>query len=414
MSRPDYRPFLPSPAQSKIAGPTARAHAEVRRQSPRGREFFAQWEKLLAEPFKGITTDGTVIPGLYSLAPNGAPAAAMADAANSLLSQLSAGQREAACFAVDSNTWRRWQNTELYLEDYGLRLEEISEAQRDSVLSILRASLSAKGYAMSRDVMRLNRFLGDLVGSPAVLGEWSYTFCLFGTPSTIEPWGWQLFGHHLSLNCLVIGEQMVLDPTFMGAEPSHADVGPFAGTTLFEDEERAGLQLMRSLSAEQQRRAIVAHSMMGGDLPPGRRHFADNLHLAGAHQDNRVIPYEGIVAAELSPVQRRNLVELIGRYVAPLPPEPERQRMAEIERHLDATHFCWIGGFAEDSTFYYRVQSPVVLIEFDHHCGVFLTNTEPAKFHVHTIVRTPNGNDYGLDLLRLHYEQAPHHRRTTI
>jgi hypothetical protein len=170
---------------------------------------------------------------------------------------------------------------------------------------------------------------------------------------------------------------------------------------------------MRSLSAEQQRRAIVAHSMVGGDLPPGRRHFADNLHLAGAHQDNRVIPYEGILAAELSPVQRRNLVELIGRYVAPLPPEPERQRMAEIERHLDATHFCWIGGFAEDSTFYYRVQSPVVLIEFDHHCGVFLTNAEPAKFHVHTIVRTPNGNDYGLDLLRLHYEQAPHHRQPT-
>lgn len=413
MSRPDYRPFLPSPAQSKIAGPTARAHAEVRRQSPRGREFFAQWEKLLAEPFKGITTDGTVVPGLYSLGPNGAPATAMADAANLLLSQLSASQRAAACFAVDSNTWRRWQNTELYLEDYGLRLEEISEHQRDSVLSILRASLSVKGYEMSRDVMRLNRFLGDLVGCPAVLGEWSYNFCLFGTPSTSEPWGWQLFGHHLSLNCLVIGEQMVLDPTFMGAEPSHADVGPFAGTTLFEDEERAGLQLMRSLSAEQQRRAIVAHSMVGGDLPPGRRHFADNLHLAGAHQDNRVIPYEGIVAAELSPVQRRNLVELIGRYIAPLPPEPERQRMAEIERHLDATHFCWIGGFAEDSTFYYRVQSPVVLIEFDHHCGVFLTNTEPAKFHVHTIVRTPNGNDYGLDLLRLHYEQAPHHRRTT-
>jgi len=29
---------------------------------------------------------------------------------------------------------------------------------------------------------------------------------------------------------------------------------------------------------------------------------------------------------------------------------------------------------------------------------------------VHTIVRTPNGNDYGIDLLRLHYEHAAHHR----
>jgi hypothetical protein len=50
-----------------------------------------------------------------------------------------------------------------------------------------------------------------------------------------------------------------------------------------------------------------------------------------------------------------------------------------------------------------------VFIEFDHHAGVFLTNAEPAKFHVHTIVRTPNGNDYGMDLLRLHYQHAPHH-----
>ena len=50
------------------------------------------------------------------------------------------------------------------------------------------------------------------------------------------------------------------------------------------------------------------------------------------------------------------------------------------------------------------------MIEFDHHAGVYLTNTEPMNFHVHTLVRTPNGNDYGLDLLRLHYENAPHHR----
>jgi len=102
------------------------------------------------------------------------------------------------------------------------------------------SSLSGKGYDITRGVMRLNRFLGDLVGGPAVLGEWAYTFCLFGTASESEPWGWQLFGRHLSLNCFVIGRQMVLTPCFLGAEPNYADAGPFAGTRLFEDEERAG------------------------------------------------------------------------------------------------------------------------------------------------------------------------------
>ena len=259
--------------------------------------------------------------------------------------------------------------------------------------------------------MRLNRFLGDLVGGPEVLGEWAYIFCLFGSPSESEPWGWQLFGHHLCLNCFVIGRQMVLTPCFFGAEPAYADTGPFAGTRLFEDEERAGLALMRSLSPGQRDRAIVAHSMVGGDLPPGRRHFADNLHLGGAFQDNRIVPYEGLLASELSALQRRGLLDLCAAYVAPLPSGPLTARIGDIERHLGDTHFCWIGGFEEASPFYYRIQSPVVFIEFDHHAGVFLTNPEPAKFHVHTIVRTPNGNDYGIDLLRLHYRHADHHRR---
>lgn len=31
----------------------------------------------------------------------------------------------------------------------------------------------------------------------------------------------------------------------------------------------------------------------------------------------------------------------------------------------------------------------------DHHSGVFLNNEEPAKFHIHTLLRTPNAGDYG-------------------
>jgi hypothetical protein len=29
----------------------------------------------------------------------------------------------------------------------------------------------------------------------------------------------------------------------------------------------------------------------------------------------------------------------------------------------------------------------------------------PGKAHIHSVVRTPNGNDYGKDLLRQHYEK---------
>jgi hypothetical protein len=86
-------------------------------------------------------------------------------------------------------------------------------------------------------------------------------------------------------------------------------------------------------------------------------------------------------------------------------------RMSDVERHIAQTHFCWAGSIDEESAFYYRIQSPVVMIEFAHHKGVLLNNETPQRFHVHTIVRTPNGNDYGMDLLRLHYEMAPHHQK---
>nr|WP_307857085.1 DUF3500 domain-containing protein [Pseudarthrobacter albicanus] len=61
-----------------------------------------------------------------------------------------------------------------------------------------------------------------------------------------------------------------------------------------------------------------------------------------------------------------------------------------------------MGGFGEGDVFYYRLQSPVVVLELDHHCGVFLNNDDPQPFHIDTVMRTPNGNDYGRTLVHQH------------
>src|ERR1044072_2885259 len=104
----------------------------------------------------------------------------MIEAANAVLALMSPEQRKNSCFPAGSNTWRKWQKTELYVQHYGLRLEEIREPLRDAILNVMRVSMSPHGYELSRDVMNLNRFLGDIVHGPEVMGEWSYTFCLFG------------------------------------------------------------------------------------------------------------------------------------------------------------------------------------------------------------------------------------------
>lgn len=86
--------------------------------------------------------------------------------------------------------------------------------------------------------------------------------------------------------------------------------------------------------------------------------------------------------------------------------------MAEVERHLGRSHFAWIGGAGPDAPFYYRIHSPVVLVEFDHLAGVAFANDQPTRRHIHTMVRTPNGNDYARDLLRLHRERSHARPRT--
>ena len=52
-------------------------------------------------------------------------------------------------------------------------------------------------------------------------------------------------------------------------------------------------------------------------------------------------------------------------------------------------------------------------IEFDHQTPASLRfmysdPNLPRTEHIHTVVRTPNGNDYGKDLLRQHYHNHPH------
>jgi hypothetical protein len=74
--------------------------------------------------------------------------------------------------------------------------------------------------------------------------------------------------------------------------------------------------------------------------------------------------------------------------------------------HEGDTHFAWIGD--PDGTFYYRLHSPVILVEFEHMPGVIFDNDHPSRRHIHTVVRTPNAGDYGVDLLRQHHER--HHR----
>jgi len=404
-----FRKFLPGPDHPPVQGlatQDAYSHGDLVHTLEPLRQILVEWpKKSLAEPFRGITCDGKVRPGLFVLEPNGAPVEAMTAAARAVLATATAEEARKIRQPIDSEQWRKWSNPEFYIFRDTLRMEEHGQPLRDAILRLLQASMSPKGFAKAVDCMRINHFLGQLVNAAKVMNEYSYNFCLFGEPSLNEPWGWQYFGHHLCLNCFIVGKAMTISPSFMGAEPNEIDVGPYAGTTIFRDEERIGLELMQSLPQDRRDRAQIYRQMKDPAMPEGRWLFSDQRHLGGAFQDNRIVPYEGVRASEMTAAQRRRLLDLVAAFIEYLPPQPLAARIAEVERHLDATYFSWIGAYGDADVYYYRIQNPVIMIEFDHHSGIFLCNREPERFHIHTLVRTPNGNDYGKEWLR-QYRQS--------
>ncbi|GAP91514.1 putative holliday junction ATP-dependent DNA helicase [Rosellinia necatrix] len=393
-----YLPDLTTPRFTTIAQNDAYGHAKEltdKHQPPWLYGLYTHWRKLLEEPFKGITNDGVVRPGLFEIRDEGVPVPEIAAAAQAVVDQLTPAQAAKTLLHVDSPEWRTWSNPEFLLSDKGIRLDEVSASLREGVMAVLRATLSPEGYAKAAGAMRLNHFLGELVGAPRVMNEHSYNFALFGAPSPRRPWGYALYGHHLCLSVFLYRAQLVVSPWFTGAEPNVVDAGPHAGTRILDAEERLGLRLMQSLDAGARARARVYRLLRDPAMPPGRWNHDDQRHLCGAYRDNRVVPYEGVLVSSLGPEQRALVVRILEQYLLYLPARARALRLADAEAHFGETYFCWVGGHGDDDAFYYRLQSPVVVAEFDHHSGVFLTNPEPAKFHIHTLLRTPNGGDYG-------------------
>jgi hypothetical protein len=347
------------------------------------------------EPFVGITTDGRVRGDLFTQ-PTGEADPALVAAAARYLDSLDTDQRRRHVVSIDSPVWREWTNAFPRWPPTGTLLIDLAEHQRGAAMAMIAASLSDRGYARLRDIMRLDQALGDLIGyMQDTLSEWVYFLTVFGEPSATEPWGWQLMGHHLDMHCFVMGEQVVLTPMFMGAEVCAIGDGPLALNHVFRDERDRALALMDALTPSQRRQAILYSSILTRDLPPELDHPSNGRMRAGAGADNAIIAYEGLCATELEATQRELLMALFATHTAPLRARQRHARLFEIERHLDETQFAWMGGTGQDDAFFYKLHSPVVLIEFDCHKGVFLDADEPLAFHTHVVVRTPNGNDYG-------------------
>src|SRR4051812_47991656 len=98
-----------------------------------------------------------------------------------------------------------------------------------------------------------------------------------GKPSATEPRGWQRDGHHLIVNDFVLGDQIVMAPTFMGSEPAKATSGKYKGTQILQAEQDKGLAMVNTLTEAQRKKAILTLNKRG------------NNNVAEAFKDNIVL-----------------------------------------------------------------------------------------------------------------------------
>ena len=365
------------------------------------RTFSRLFANAIGEPFRGVATSLGVTTGLFPVRSTGVSTAPVVAAAADFLATLDTAELSRTHYAVDDPEWRNWSNVDVGIfSRHGVSLEEMSETQKNAAWNLLRASLSAEGVDQTQAIMRTEQALLEINGEPIRYGVEKYYFTIMGTPSTEEPWGWQLDGHHLVINYFVLGDQVVMTPVFWGGEPVLTTSGMYEGNVILQEEQDQGLAFMQSLNLQQQR---------GATINPEKTR---NNQLAAANEDNLTLDYEGLRGIELSSAQKLQLLNLVRVYVGNLREPHADVTMDEIGQHIDETYFAWIGAAEDDSVFYYRIHSPVILIEFDHQnpVGTTQTNTPgtPTRDHIHTVVRTPNGNDYGKDLLAQHLAAHPH------
>ncbi|MEM6697509.1 MAG: DUF3500 domain-containing protein, partial [Bacteroidota bacterium] len=379
--------------EANVSVPT---QAEKREVPPEYQRAFDKKEiEFLKEDFIGLTTSNGKEEGLFSIQSTGVSTQPIKLACEALLNGLTEEQLAKAHFELEDEEWQRWCNVdnEAYTRQ-GVSIKEMNQAQRKLAFDLMEKSLSAKGFQLSKDIMKTDQTLHELNDNDPFLDEELYYFTIMGTPSMTEPWGWQIDGHHLVINYFILGDQVVMTPTFMGAEPVIATTGKYKGNTLFRDEQNVGLKLMQSLTAEQQKQATLSAIKEHRDIQ------------AEAFKDNTVVDYQGLPVAEMTKQQQEKLLHLTALYINNMKDDHAKVKMEEIKKHLDKTYFTWIGATNEEAVFYYRIHSPVILIEFDHQGPIGLKGDrkKPTRNHIHTIVRTPNGNDYGKDLLRQHLE----------
>jgi Protein of unknown function (DUF3500) len=316
----------------------------------------------------------------------------MAGAARNLWASLTPDQKHKIGFDFKDDLRYDWHF--IPRPRKGLPLKEMSGEQKALAHALLASGLSQSGYMKAETIISLEQILASIEkGKGPVRDTELYFFNIFGNPDSLgpkEPWGWRLEGHHLALNFTIVGDKGVAGgPTFMGTNPAEVKAGPRQGLRVLGEEEDLARALVKSLDTGQRRKGVVQIE-------------APKDILSLAVRKAKPLEPAGIMMPDLNSDQKELLNSIVVLYAERLRPELAASDLGKIlKAGVDKIGFAWAGGYERGEPHYYRIQGPTFLIEYD--------NTQNNANHVHSVWRDFE-NDFGVDLLKQHYESAsPEH-----
>jgi hypothetical protein len=305
-------------------------------------------------------------------------------AANAFLSTLDQKQRTSVLFSFDDEQQRtRWSNLPTSMvRRAGLKMGELTAAQRSAALALVSATLSRRGFEKIEQIMEGDEVLKTNSKNNPIFGKDLFYISILGTPSEKNPWMLQFGGHHLAVNVTIAGERGVLTPTLTGAQPALFTLNGKTIRPLGQESDKA-VSLLEALDETQRKQAILSYRVADLVLGPG--------------QDGKTIQPEGLKASAMNERQRAMLLDLISEWANIVHESAATARMAEIKTGLNETWFAWSGTTAStpgrNTMAYYRIQGPNLVIEY----APQPLGGDPSM-HIHTMYRDP-ANDYGKKLV---------------
>ncbi len=310
----------------------------------------------------------------------------IASIANAFLNTLDNNQKSTAQYSLDDGERFNWHFVPR--ERKGVCFRTFSESQRSAALSFLKASLSDQGYTKATSIMALENVLREIenrTSTDTYRDPLNYYITIFGTPSAKAAWAWRLEGHHVAFNfASANNEIMSSTPSFFGSNPGIVPGGAEKGKEILKSETDLGFELINSLNAEQKKKAIISEKALPEII-------SFNTRKAQA------LSPSGIIYSELSKDQQKTFMKLLNIYVKNYQFGFANRLMEKINKAgIENLSFAWAGGFVGGTGNYYRIQGPMLLIEYD--------NTQTNANHVHAAVRDLT-NDFAEDILREHYQK---------